>query len=196
MKTILITLPEFFECEASLVNEMFCAGLEILHLRKPSATLSEMETFILSIDKCFYNKIVIHSHFLLIDKYKLKGAHLSNNRPLDVPHTGFQLSFSCHTFSEVEREKNRCAYVFLSPIFDSISKQGYESAFTSEQLAEARAKAIIDHQVVALGGITPDNYNKVKEMGFGGVAILGDVWQDTRPTERLIEYLKLSQNLR
>ena len=30
---------------------------------------------------------------------------------------------------------------------------------------------------MALGGVTLENIPRVKELGFGGVAILGDVWQ-------------------
>ena len=34
-------------------------------------------------------------------------------------------------------------------------------------------------KVVALGGITAANINKIKSYGFGGVALLGDVWRRT-----------------
>ena len=70
-------------------------------------------------------------------------------------------------------------YVFLSPIFNSISKQGYASAFTPKALFEAKQKGIINEKVVALGGITAANINKIKSYGFGGVALLGDVWRRT-----------------
>ena len=32
-------------------------------------------------------------------------------------------------------------------------------------------------KVVALGGVTLQNIPQVKDFGFGGVAVLGDVWQ-------------------
>ncbi len=65
----------------------------------------------------------------------------------------------------------------LSPIFDSISKQGYRAAFTSAQLEEARRRGIIDKRVMALGGVTFDRVKEVLEMGFGGAMILGDAWR-------------------
>lgn len=69
------------------------------------------------------------------------------------------------------------AYLSLSPIFDSISKQGYHAAFTHEQLAEARRAGIIDHRVLALGGVTFARLPEVEAMGFGGAMILGDAWR-------------------
>ena len=68
-------------------------------------------------------------------------------------------------------------YLSLSPIFDSISKQGYHSAFTAEDIAKAYEEGIIDHRVMALGGITFDKLQLVKQMGFGGAMILGDAWK-------------------
>lgn len=67
-------------------------------------------------------------------------------------------------------------YVFLSPIFDSISKSGYHSAFTLEVLQQAAAHNIIDEKVVALGGVTPDKVKWLRQIGFGGAAMLGAVW--------------------
>ena len=65
-------------------------------------------------------------------------------------------------------DKKMCDYVFLSPIFDSISKEGYASAFTSESIREAAEKGIIDKRVIALGGVDENNLLQVKDFGFGG----------------------------
>jgi thiamine-phosphate pyrophosphorylase len=65
----------------------------------------------------------------------------------------------------------------LSPIFDSISKQGYHAAFTCKQIEEARLQGLIDERVMALGGVTFSKIEEVKQMGFGGAMILGDAWK-------------------
>ena len=67
--------------------------------------------------------------------------------------------------------------VLLSPIFDSISKKGYASAFSPSQLEEAASQGIIDHQVVALGGVTLDKLPLLESWHFGGAAMLGSIWQ-------------------
>ena len=91
-------------------------------------------------------------------------------------HEG-SVSRSCHSLEEISRYKGECDYLTLSPIFNSISKQGYMAAFGPGQLAAARDSGLIDSRVMALGGVTLENIPRVKELGFGGVAILGDVWQ-------------------
>ena len=78
---------------------------------------------------------------------------------------------------EVIERKPTMNYVFLSPIFDSISKQGYRSAFDHATLKKAAHEGIIDHKVVALGGVTRQRISLLAEYGFGGAAMLGDIWR-------------------
>ena len=66
--------------------------------------------------------------------------------------------------------------LFLSPIYDSISKQGYAAAYTRESLLRAQQAGIINQQVMALGGISLECLPEVKSLGFGGAVLLGDVW--------------------
>ena len=67
--------------------------------------------------------------------------------------------------------------MFLSPIYASISKRGYEAAFTPEMLRTAADEGMIDDKVVALGGVTPDKLPQLQVLGFGGAAVLGALWQ-------------------
>ena len=87
------------------------------------------------------------------------------------------ISCSCHTIEEVITQKDSKDYVFLSPIFDSISKVGYHAAFSPTLLKQAAIENVIDEKVIALGGITAKNIPLVKEWHFGGVALLGDIWK-------------------
>ena len=89
-----------------------------------------------------------------------------------------KLSASCHSIEEVAERKLKCDYVFMSPIFDSISKQGYKSAFSQTDIENAAKSGVIDDSVIALGGISWDRIPLVEAMGFGGAALLGDVWKD------------------
>ena len=87
------------------------------------------------------------------------------------------ISCSCHTIEEVITQKESKDYVFLSPIFDSISKVGYHAAFSPTSLKQAAIENVIDEKVIALGGLTANNIPLVKEWHFGGVALLGDIWK-------------------
>ena len=175
MLWLVITSPSFIPDEASFLHRLFAHGVDIVHLRKPGATAEECAKLLDGLISDDRRRIVIHDFFELAEPYGLRGIHL-NARRSTVPD-GWQghVSRSCHSLEEVKRYKDACCYVFLSPIFDSVSKQGYASAFTDETLRQASCDSIIDHKVVALGGITPDKIDYLQQLNFGGAAMLGCV---------------------
>ena len=181
MKLILLTPPDFFVEEDKILTALFEEGLDLLHLRKPDTEPVYSERLLTLLPESHHNQIVVHDHFYLKEEYKLKGIHLSHRNPLIPDNYTGHVSASCHTFDEVMADKKMCDYVFLSPIFDSISKEGYASAFTSESIREAAEKGIIDKRVIALGGVDENNLLQVKDFGFGGAAILGGLWNKFDP---------------
>ena len=158
----------------------------ILHLRKPFASLAELETLVQQIHPAYYDRIVLHDHYALAEKYQLKGIHWNaRNQEFKLEGAYWQkasISRSCHSISEVEMYKDQYQYVTLSPIFDSISKQGYKAAFSESELKSAIGQGIINHQVIALGGIDSSNIHQLATMGFGGAAVLGVIWNHTELT--------------
>lgn len=187
-RLILITKPDFFEGESRLLTRMLEEGLPLLHIRKPTASEEQMERFILSLPSRYRGRMAVHSHYPLVPRLGLRSAHLGKGRllPLGFP-PDIPTSYSCHSIAEVNLEKTWRDYVFLSPVFPSISKSGYLPPFTSAQLSEARLKGVIDGKVVALGGVSVEKIPKVKAMGFGGAALLGDVWLNSDPLGQLIK---------
>ena len=51
-----------------------------------------------------------------------------------------------------------------------------KASFTTDELHAAARSGIIDRKVIAEGGVCLDNIEQVREWGFGGVAIRGDLW--------------------
>lgn len=189
MKWITITSPDFISGEAIFIDKLFLQGLDLLHIRKPDAPLEAYKRLLLQIPRHCYSRIVLHEHFALAEEFGLHGIHL-NRRCSQVPDSFHRsISCSCHSLEEVKKQKDSKDYVFLSPIFDSISKVGYHAAFSPTSLKQAAIENIIDEKVIALGGITANNILFVKEWHFGGVAFLGDIWK--RMSEPQVnEYLK------
>ena len=177
MEWIVITSPEFLQGEADFIDRLFGHGLDRLHLRKPGADIWECRRLLDGISREWLPQIVVHDNFGLCREYGLGGVHLNGRNPMAPPNHDGSVSRSCHSLEEISRYKGECDYLTLSPIFNSISKQGYMAAFGPGQLAAARDSGLIDSRVMALGGVTLENIPRVKELGFGGVAILGDVWQ-------------------
>ena len=214
MKLAVITLPDFFEGETEIVNELFRAGLERLHLRKPGAGRESLEEWIGRIKEEYRPRIILHDHFDLVLQYDLGGVHLNSRNPLapqwltrsgagdadcgvagkgvvgsagEADCTGgrrFSLSRSCHSLEEISDNLAVCDYLFLSPIFDSISKQGYGAAFDRKELEQAAARQLLQDKVYALGGVCAENIGTLLQIGFHGAAVLGDLWQAAVPTSK------------
>ncbi len=178
--TVVITLPHFFDGEAAQIVQLLRSAVDLVHIRKPQASLHEVERLLSQIPAEYRDRLVLHDHYQLADKYRLHGIHLNSRNPL--PPTGWQgsVSRSCHTLQEVREWKDRCDYVSLSPVFDSISKEGYRAAFTASELAQGRADGTIDRKVLALGGVTFNRIDEVLGIGFGGAMILGDAWKGSQ----------------
>lgn len=178
MMTIVITLPYFFDGEAEQIVQLLHSSVDLIHIRKPDSKAEEIAKLIESIPGKYYSRLVVHDHHELAAKYHLHGVHLNGRTPQPPKGWKGSVSKSCHSLEEVKEWKDRCDYVSLSPIFDSISKKGYHAAFTSQEIEEARRAGIIDHKVMALGGVTFNKIDDVLRMGFGGGMILGDAWKN------------------
>lgn len=177
MKFIVITSPDFLLGEASLVEELFRHGVDTLHLRKPNASEDDCARLIEAIPARWRGGIVVHDHHRLCQRYGLQGIHLNSRNPnLPVGFRPSTVSASCHSLAEAVRRKADCDYVFLSPVFDSISKRGYRSAFQPQELRRAAEAGLIDDRVIALGGVSLDRLEELRQWRFGGAAFLGDVW--------------------
>lgn len=177
-RLIVITQPSFVSDEGMLINTLFENGIDRVHIRKPGASGEEHRRLIEKIDGRWHDRLSLHDCHDVAVEYGC-GVHLNGRNP-NPPQTEGRLvlSASCHSLAEVVERKPVCDYVFLSPIFDSISKQGYGSAFTEDDIKKATQSGIVDSRVMALGGVSLRNLNRVKAMGFGGAALLGEVWRN------------------
>lgn len=173
-KVVVITPEETFDGEAEQIKRVIECGVFRLHLRHPKADEQTLRGIIEGLTPEERKKIVLHDCYNLVEEYNLGGAHLNGRHP---ELASICSSRSCHSLEEVVASK-QMRYCFLSPIFDSISKSGYASNFTPEVLMQAKADGIINEDVIALGGISVDKLDKVREYGFGGVAILGSAWKN------------------
>ncbi|MGQ8869444.1 thiamine phosphate synthase [Myroides sp. TSA_177.3] len=193
---VVITPPYHHPKEISLANTMLERGLPLLHIRKPDFTFEQLQEWIENISYQHHDKLVIHipspvinnypkvfkQYVQLINSLKAQYAHLStdncsfvNNYAQKLPY----LSTSVHNSTECEKLSTRHQRVFLSPVFDSISKIAYQPTLHWPSfLADWKYPWI---QTVALGGITPDYLATVRNMGFDDFAVLGAIWQAAEP---------------
>ena len=150
--------------------------MERLHLRKPGCLQKDLSSVLEMIPEEYHSRIVLHDHFELAHTFSIGGIHLNSRNPNPLDGFTGSISRSCHNLKEVSSSKTDCHYVFLSPIFPSISKEGYGEGFPERELLHATEQGIIDQQVIALGGMDVSTIRQLEHIPFGGVAVLGALW--------------------
>lgn len=196
---ILFTSEESNSAEKEQLIHFFENGLPLLHVRKPGMTEEELNDWLSEFEEEYLQKMVLHQHHKLAEAFPVKGIHLKEifrNKKKDLAQyikqyksSGFTVSSSFHDPEKVKNGASVFDYVFLSPVFTSVSKNQYEGqAFHVESLPQ---------KIVALGGIESDKISKTKELGYAGVAVLGAVWlaenKQKAFTELNIEYRNVYQ---
>jgi thiamine-phosphate pyrophosphorylase len=187
---VLLTAPTAQPNEPHVLTELLTQDLGRLHLRKPGWTAAQLEALIRALPPQFHARLVLHAYPELVRQYQLGGLHLTERaraaarrRPILLP--GQTLSTSFHSLAQISQHRRRYDYVFLSPIFDSLSKAGYASNFDLGDLQRAlpalAARPGYRPPVLALGGIEAQNISLVQQAGFAGAAVLGAVWQRADP---------------
>ncbi len=211
MKLLLISNFADIPDEHHVLNLLFCEGLQYFHLRKHDYTPRQMARYIERIAEPFRNRVVLQSHFHLIEEYGLRGAHFTKkysydefrqswglSADIEPPKLFDHLSFSLHSIPEIQRMPLLYDYLFLSPVFDSISNQGYNSKFRADELQQFLHHHTARPEVIALGGITDNVIDDVFDAGFDGMALLGYIWttfEQTRDISQAVKRFRLIQNL-
>lgn len=191
MKLIAITPENFIKDEITFITTILDSGFDYVHIRKPQSTIDEVRNFINMIPQIYHSRLKLHDYFELTAEFYVGGIHL-NKRSSTIPigKPNLKLSKSCHSLDELIRNK-RYEYLFLSPIFDSISKSGYKSGFDLYDIADK----LHCGKIVALGGIDASRMADVRDAGFAGVAFLGYLFFAKSVSELKERLNKINKNL-
>lgn len=190
---VLIAPEKDIENEILILTQLFESGLEYYHFRKPNKSYQEHCEYLEAIDTKYHNRIVVHYFHELINKYNLKGIHFQEQKRRDhignpghyfkdLNLFGKTISSSFHEPKELEDCYFEFDYHLLSPVFSSISKQGYKGKGFDVNY--------IDKLIIGMGGINANTIAKTMELGFKGVGVLGGVWNTNNPVESFIELKK------
>lgn len=170
--------------EIEILNQLFQEGLEYYHFRKPDKSYKQHCAYLNQIDTQYHNRIVVHYHHELINTYNLKGIHFQEQKRIDhidnpgqyfkgLNMFGKTISSSFHEPEDIESCYFEFDYHLLSPVFSSISKQGYNGrGFDVNH---------IDKTIIGMGGVSIDNLTEFDILGFKGVGVLGGIWNHTNP---------------
>ena len=192
MEVILISSPSKKQNEVSTIRRIFEMGLSRFHVRKPDWSLDELRKFLDEFPDDCIERTVIHRRPELLGEYPFAGYHLSSKEQYLEKEIDGTISRSFHHLDELITSKEKLDYAFLGPIFDSVSKQGYNSAFPASQLrsffGDRRKLQVELPRIVALGGIVPEKVRVSLSLGFDGVAALGGVWGSRYPQKAFMRY--------
>lgn len=180
---IIISHSQSLENEVSRINELFDAGMQLFHLRKPTATEQEVRLIIEGIQAQYRKRIVLNQFYQLAQEFGINRFHFSTEKRRNLEHKkwgeeGNILSTSTHSFEEYKELDECFEYAFISPVFDSISKPDYKKV---ELTIDKREKTTV--KLIALGGIDENNCSELNKNDFDGIALLGSVWKNAFPTQ-------------
>ena len=184
---IIIIAPEKdIKNETTILNQLFEAGLEWYHFRKPDKDYQQHCEYLNQIDEKYHNRIIVHYFHELINDFNLKGIHFQEQKRRDALENGSEyflnLNMTGKTMSSSFHEPEELAdcdiefdYHLLSPVFSSISKQGYEGrGFDVND---------IDKTIIGMGGVNANTIPDILKLGFKGIGVLGGVWNAENPLE-------------
>ena len=191
--TIGFTLPEVqrdLKQESRDITAFMDSGaIDYFHIRKPGESLSVYRDLIGSIPSRLHSRIVVDTFPQLCREFTLGGYHLkSDGSKKDMKDSlpeGIFYTRSCHTLEETGADPNGFRYSFLSPVFDSISKEGYQSKFSPGD--KDLKQAIENRNIVALGGVTPEVFMQLYHSKFVGAALLGYLWHHKSTIQKKID---------
>jgi thiamine-phosphate pyrophosphorylase len=174
---IAITQPGLLKHEVSAIEALIKAGVDYVHVRKPGYASEEVRALLSAVPEASRPSMSVHYHHQAAQRSGVGGLHRTKGFAV-TGGKGYRVSASCHSVAEVQALRVAdCQYVFLSPVYDSISKKGYVAAFSKTSLCDFLCHRGVDMpEVVALGGITKDNVAEARQMGFDGAAVLGALW--------------------
>ena len=156
MIKILFSYPDQITSEVDCVNALLMSDeVDYFHLRKPDFDYYQFKDFIQSIDEDLHYKVVIHSHYGLVNEFNLAGICLNNKvlsqiayadevdkcfiQPLVLKNRQIEINrclpnmitYTGHSLSEIDELQFNIEYAFLSSDFE-INFPNHRSSRPSE----------------------------------------------------------------
>ena len=207
MNLIVISNAKTTAAEIDAVIGMFRDGLHHFHLRKPKASKKDLEAYLNQIPAEYHQRIILHSHHALAGKFQVGGVHLGRRhrkkslknwwrkRRLKMRLPNMRVTRSFHRLSRLLDNEAPYNYVFLSPVFEGITKKQHAAGYSERKLSRVLPR--LKDDVVALGGVDATKVDQVISMGFDGLALWGALWEDEGNARKVFLEVKakLAQSL-
>jgi thiamine-phosphate pyrophosphorylase len=139
-----------------------------------------MDEYISNVSPDYHKNIILHSHFELLDKYNLKGIHVSTITPPEISvslSTCIYKSTFCYNLNDMASRDVEFDQIIIGPIFKSISNPNYyDCRYNHEVLRRFFQQNNFKNKIIAIGGIDEVSAKIAISLGFSGVVALGSIW--------------------
>jgi len=182
---------------AEQVQKLVEGGAEIIQLRDKHASpkdFYESAREALIIARKRNVKIIINDRVDIALALKADGVHLGQD---DLPPESARvilgdraiIGFSTHNLKQVVNAINLpIDYLAIGPVYATRTKENPEEIVGLEGVNEVR-KALGDFPLVAIGGITSENFRAVLEAGANSVAIISGLLSDAdKITDKMLMF--------
>lgn len=185
--------------ETKIWEQLLQEGADSILVRKPGWQEADYASLLSRTNTGCYPKLMIADHVPLCERYGLQGLHfgeavrgnITAEQLNSYQQKGWLLSTSIHSVHTLHVISKNWNQLLLSPVFDSISKKGYRSAFEENFRLN---KAGFEGNVLALGGINDTTAGKARDMQFDGIALLGAIWEN--PENAVSEFCRIRDTWR
>jgi len=182
---------------AEQVQRLIEGGAEIIQLRDKQASpkdFYESAREALIIARKRNVKIIINDRVDIALALKTDGVHLGQD---DLPPERARvilgnraiIGFSTHNLEQAVNAINfSIDYLAIGPVYATRTKENPEKIIGLEGVNEVR-KALGDFPLVAIGGITSENFREVLEAGANSVAIISGLLSDAdKITDKMLMF--------
>jgi len=180
---------------AEQVEKLIEGGAEIIQLREKYASPKDFYEFVkeaLKLARRHKVKIIINDRVDIALASKADGVHLGQD---DLPPEYARkilgekaiIGFSTHNLEQAVRAARLpIDYLAIGPVFATRTKENPENVVGMEGIKNAR-EAVGDFPLVAIGGITLENFREVLQSGADSVAVVSNLMSDA---DKIIEKMK------
>ncbi len=160
------------------IASLLDAGVDYVQVREkdlPARDLFRLLESTLGLPNPNRTRILVNERLDVALAAGAHGVHLPSRSPSPariraIAPKGFLVGVSCHSAEEVEQaEREGADFAVFGPVFETASKRAYGPPQSLEEVQRATAGRRIP--VLALGGITRENFRLCRCAGIAGISM-------------------------
>ncbi|MEW6053853.1 MAG: thiamine phosphate synthase [Nitrospirota bacterium] len=197
----LITNRKLFSAQCSMyfaLETALEAGVRCIQLRERDLSgreLLDMAVWIRDLTREYRARLFINDRVDIALSVDADGVHLGqHSMPVraarKIAGDRLLIGVSTHRIDEAEgAERDGADFITFGPVFKTASKEKYGKPLGTEIISEIKSRTSLP--VFAIGGITPDRAEEVRDAGADGIALISAILTSADIRKTTKEFLKV-----